>query len=241
MTALRELLKQEEGRLCMLKKVKGDQKHSHLANSKTEGGNHVGGVIQSTASRNSTASSRSRSTARKAPSHGGPGMSSRLQQLVESVAVDQISSQTSKLKQSFQQQQQQLLPQGGKQMSNKSEVITIHDSSAKISPPPLTSVQSNAPMVLQMSAISSGHQLLKLDDAAVTRAIENSRRYKEFVMKQANSKRAFQKQIEKRIASAPYPKTFRQVWPIIPVYDPTFIKNLGLETVTMFFDPKMAH
>lgn len=261
-TALRELLKQEESRLNMLKKVKGDQRQplstSH-SKSLTDGGmDHtpaipVGGVIQS--SHNSNTTTRGRSTSRQG-SHQqsqlqGPGMSTRLQQLVESVAVDQISSQTSKLKQSFQVHQQNLtsttgnmVSHGLKILSNQSskapspEVITIHDSPSTISPPPLTSVQSNHSMVVQMPTISSNHQLLKLDDAAIMRAIENSRRYKEFMMKQANSKRTFQKQIEKRIANAPYPKTFRQVWPIVPVYDPGFIKNLGLETVTMFFDPK---
>lgn len=56
-------------------------------------------------------------------------------------------------------------------------------------------------------------------------------------MKQSTLKRNFQKQIDKKIGAAAYPKTFRQVWPIIPVNDPAFIKNIGLETITTYFDP----
>lgn len=86
-----------------------------------------------------------------------------------------------------------------------------------------------------MPTIASSHSV-KLDEAAILKTIENSRRYRDFVMKQSNLKRNFQKQIDKKIANAPYPKTFRQVWPIIPVQDPSFVKNLGLETVTQFFE-----
>ena len=271
-SALRELLKQEESRLDMLKKAKGDQKQvattQHLSNSHTKssdvvthtshsGGssvihsNSVGAAGSNSGSRGHVSSLQTRASTQQQPQVQvqGPGMSSRLQQLVESVAVDQLNSQTSKLKQSMHVQQQNLLNttnllshtlkmQLGNQKASSPEVITISDSPSPISPPPLTSVQSNTPMSIQVPTISSGQQLLKLDEPAILRAIENSRRYKEFMMKQANSKRVFQKQIEKRIATAPYPKTFRQVWPIIPVHDPNFIKSLGLETVTMFFDPR---
>ena len=268
-SALRELLKQEESRLDMLKKAKGDQSQGaatqHLSNSHTKPSDAliqttVGGVIHtnSVSTASSNASNRGHASSRQTrlpPQQQqqvqlhGPGMSSRLQQLVESVAVDQLSSQTSKLKQSIHVQQQNLLNttsllshtlkmQLANQKAGSPEVITISDSPSPMSPPPLTSVQSNPPMAIQVPTISSGQQLLKLDESAILRAIENSRRYKEFMMKQANSKRVFQKQIEKRIATAPYPKTFRQVWPIIPVHDPSFIKSLGLETVTMFFDPR---
>lgn len=77
----------------------------------------------------------------------------------------------------------------------------------------------------------------ELDEATILKTIENSSRYREFVLKQSALKRNFQKQIDKKIGSAAYPKTFRQVWPIIPVNDAAFIKNIGLETVTTYFDP----
>ena len=37
---------------------------------------------------------------------------------------------------------------------------------------------------------------------------------------------------------APYPKTFRQVWPLIPVHDTSFVRNFGLESVMHHFDPQ---
>ena len=55
-------------------------------------------------------------------------------------------------------------------------------------------------------------------------------------MRQSTLKKSFQKQMDKKIGSAPYPKTFRQVWPIIPVHDSSFVKNVGLECVTSFFE-----
>ena len=79
--------------------------------------------------------------------------------------------------------------------------------------------------------------MTELDEATIVRTIESSSRYKEFLLKQSNLKRTFQKQMDKKIGSAPYPKTFRQVWPIIPVHDPNFVKNVGLECVTQYFDP----
>ena len=76
-----------------------------------------------------------------------------------------------------------------------------------------------------------------VDEPTILRTIENSSRYREFLIKQSNLRRNFQKQIDKKIGSAPYPKTFRQVWPLIPVQDNNFVKNIGLETVTLYFDP----
>ena len=55
--------------------------------------------------------------------------------------------------------------------------------------------------------------------------------YRNFVLKQAHSKRMFKKRIELKMLLAPFPKAFRQVWPIIPVNDPLFMSNFGLEGV----------
>jgi hypothetical protein len=70
-------------------------------------------------------------------------------------------------------------------------------------------------------------------------AIENSKRYKEYRMKQLHSRKTFQKQIERRMISSPYPKTFRQVWPVVPIQDPAFIRNFGLESVLHHFDSSL--
>ena len=153
-------------------------------------------------------------------------MSSRLQQLVDSVAIDQMNSKYSNtLNQSSDKQ--------GK--SSSPEVITITDSPSPASPPALIST-NNVPGVIQGPSNHSSSRNIKLDETVIMKSIESSRRYRDFVMKQNNIKRNFQKQIDKKIAGFPYPKTFRQVWPIIPVQDPSFVKNLGLETVTQFFD-----
>ena len=46
------------------------------------------------------------------------------------------------------------------------------------------------------------------------------------------------KSLDKKVLSAPYPKTYRQVWPIVPVSDGDFMKNFGLEAVCHYFDSK---
>lgn len=116
--------------------------------------------------------------------------------------------------------------------SSSPEVITISDTPSPASPPALISTNS-APGVIHGPSLSSG---LKLDESLVLKTIENSRKYRDFVMRQNNVKRNFQKQMDKKVSTFPYPKTFRQVWPIVPVQDPSFVKNLGLETVTQFFE-----
>jgi len=69
----------------------------------------------------------------------------------------------------------------------------------------------------------------KSKDLVLQQVVENSKRYRDYLMKQLHVRRSFQKQMEKRITIAPYPKTFRQVWPVIPVHDATFVRNFGLE------------
>ena len=44
-------------------------------------------------------------------------------------------------------------------------------------------------------------------------------------------KKKFFKEIDSKIARAAYPKVFRQVWPVIPIYDRTILGNYGLESV----------
>lgn len=150
-------------------------------------------------------------------------ISSRLQQLVDSVAVEQIGKIKRKSPNNL-----------GK--SNSPDVITISDTPSPNSPPALISSTVSLPSVIQVPGISSfGDGSLSED--TIIKSIEGSRKYREFVLKHATSRRLFQKQMDKKVANAPYPKTFRQVWPIIPVQDPLFLKNLGLETVTMYFDP----
>lgn len=51
-------------------------------------------------------------------------------------------------------------------------------------------------------------------------------------------RKAAKKSVDKKVFSAPYPKTYRQVWPIVPVSDGDFMKNFGLEAVCHYFDSK---
>ena len=136
------------------------------------------------------------------------------------------------------------------------EIITIGDSPVAKNPPPLlpaltTSLTGSHVRIptatatgsIQIPAISSTSRTLSaLANASVGRvvntmeAVENSKRYKEYRMKQLHSKKSFQKQMERRMVASPYPKTFRQVWPVVPIQDPAFIRNFGLESVLHHFD-----
>jgi hypothetical protein len=113
--------------------------------------------------------------------------------------------------------------------STSPEVITLTDTPSPVSPPALISANTG---VIQEPT----KPLLAMDEGVIMRSVESSRRYRDFIVKQNNMKRNFQKQIDRKLSEFSYPKTFRQVWPIIPVQDPSFVKNLGLECVTQFFD-----
>lgn len=138
--------------------------------------------------------------------------------------------------------------------SSSHEIITISDSPMGKNPPPLlSSTSGSATRVptatangsIHMPTISSGPARTTSSASAVTgmdrknysQAIENSRRYREYLLKQNHAKKNFQRQMERKMMAAAYPKTFRQVWPLIPVYDPNFVRNFGLEAVALHFDP----
>lgn len=53
-----------------------------------------------------------------------------------------------------------------------------------------------------------------------------------------SARKAAKKSLDKKLFATPYPKTYRQVWPIVPVSDGDFIKNFGLESVCHYFDSK---
>ena len=120
--------------------------------------------------------------------------------------------------------------------SNSPDVITISDTPSPNSPPALISSSISLPSVIQVPGVSTFADS-DLTEDTILKSVEGSRKYREYILKHANSRRLFQKQMDKKVANAPYPKTFRQVWPIIPVQDSQFLKNLGLETVTVYFDP----
>ena len=145
-----------------------------------------------------------------------------------------------------------------KRGTNSQEVITISDSPSLVSkpPPPLlpappTTTTTRVRGVItngsiQVSTISSTKAASKpasvsarADDVVIQQAVENSRRYKDYLMKQSHVRRSFQKQMEKKIVMCPYPKTFRQVWPVVPVHDPSFVRNFGLEAIFLHLDPNL--
>ena len=53
-----------------------------------------------------------------------------------------------------------------------------------------------------------------------------------------SARKVAKKSLDKKLFATPYPKTYRQVWPIVPVSDGDFIKNFGLEAVCHYFDSK---
>lgn len=147
-----------------------------------------------------------------------------------------------------------LRPKSVTTTSSRHEVITISDSPSPVSkPPPLlhthptttTTARSHGGSTTSVSSIqvptisSTVHKQGENPEKqkALQQAVENSRRYKDYLMKQSHARRTFQKQVEKKVALAPYPKTFRQVWPVIPVHDPAFVRNFGLEAIFLHLDP----
>ncbi len=138
--------------------------------------------------------------------------------------------------------------------SSSHEIITISDSPrGSKNPPPLLSAFSSSSLKIptatsngsiQVPTISSTLVLGQLpvsSSMAITKSYvqtaEATRRYREQLLKQTHAKKSFQKQIERKMVVAPYPKTFRQVWPLIPVHDSSFVRNFGLESVMHHFDP----
>ena len=65
---------------------------------------------------------------------------------------------------------------------------------------------------------------------------EYSCKYRDYVVKQNFTKKVFQKQIEHKIVRAAYPKSFRQVWPLIPTQKSVFVRHYGLECVTHYLN-----
>ncbi len=184
----------------------------------------------------------------------GTGISSRLQQLVDNVAVYQAlpsnKKNLSRLK-SLTPPVPSLTTITTSSTYTKSstkpphEIVTI-STTGRIQPPPLLSTSKSES--IQVSTISSttGNKNLAIlalskdemtdtDKQYVKLAVETSKRYRDFMLRQTHSRRTFSKQIERKILIAPYPKTFRQVWPIIPVHDPSFVTNFGLEGVVDHF------
>ena len=236
---LRELLQQEEDRLEMFKQIRGLQSTTDTSPKVTvaPGNQRPAGVPRM-------------------------GISSRLQQLVDTVAVEQSLNHTG-----IQSKQRQLKSQAGnpKELSSKSELIetsslinhTIsqirtslgggkvssirpktslpHDSAAD------SSKQNSVIVASRKGQVFSSGQAVNGGSSSSDPSIENSRRYKDYLFKETNVRQSFRKKMEKKIMVAPYPKTFRQVWPIIPVYDPLFIRNFGLEAILLHFDEKMRN
>ena len=125
------------------------------------------------------------------------------------------------------------------------EVITIADSPMGKNPPPLLSSGSSTASSngsIHVPTISSAPRTtLPLsngtDKPYTERKYFNQIRYRDYALKHSHTRKIFNKQIERKLMAAPYPKTFRQVWPLIPVYDSGFVRNFGLEAVSHYFDP----
>lgn len=232
---LRELLQQEENRLEMLKQIRGLQDSSPKV-TVAPGNQRPAGTPRM-------------------------GISSRLQQLVDTVAVEQSLNHTSI--QSKQRQLKSPAPSNPKEHSSTktefaetstlitqtiSQIRTSLGGGKVASIRPKLPHESSADGAKQSSVImaprkgqviSVGQAVNGGGGAPTDLSIENSKRYKDYLFKETHVRQSFRKKMEKKILSAPYPKTFRQVWPVIPVYDPLFIRNFGLEAILLHFDEKM--
>ena len=304
--ALKELLHKEEKKLSVLKTIHGLQG----AVSTNTTSSIQGSALNKTSGRSSGNGGTSRNSTNMRPAQpkhsivvvpgnqasrsttSSSGISNRLQQLVDNIAVDQALSSCSEkihsgmpkgssiksklttmtappvpsltsISQSNPQKHSMITFSNNKLLqltsssnipqlrpkitTNKSsyEVITISDS--PMDPPPLLSSSvkhSNTNGSIQVPTISSTISpsvILTANDKknslSFRLAAEHSRRYREYITKQTHARKIFQKQIERKMVVAPYPKTFRQVWPLIPVYDSGFVRNFGLEAIINYFDP----
>ena len=64
----------------------------------------------------------------------------------------------------------------------------------------------------------------------------HSCRKRDYLVNQSMINKKFQEQINRKIVKAAYPKVFRQVWPVIPTKDSTFLSNYGLESIYHHLD-----
>ena len=60
---------------------------------------------------------------------------------------------------------------------------------------------------------------------------------KELIQRHLAARKILRRQLERKLGSVPYPKTYRQVWPVIPVSDTMFLGGVGLEAVCSSLDP----
>lgn len=266
---IQQLLEQEETKLRRLKQLRGIQSPVIVSTATSAEAD------DSKPPRSSTKSNivvvPGNQSQKAATTVAGPvtGISSRLQHIVDSIAVDQAfppshkSSTPSAASGSTQLKQQTVglinkslahLTQPQAKGGANRDIITISDppSLASKTPPPLLPTpavtHSSEVASIQVSSVSSSSSdpgppsLRPVDperEKTVMAAVENSKRYKDYLSKHLLAKRSFQKQIERKIAASPYPKTFRQVWPVIPVFDASFIRNYGLEAIMQHFDSSL--
>lgn len=264
---IQQLLEQEESKLRRLKQLRGIQSPVIVSTAASMEADHK-------PARSSTKSNIvvvPGNSQKPVTAVAGPvtGISSRLQHIVDSIAVDQAlppshKSSTSCAAPASTQLKQQTVGLISKSLAHlthaqakagaKRDIITISDppSLATKSPPPLLPTLAVAPSSektsIQICSVSSSStdpgppSLRPVDpekEKTVMAAVENSKRYKDYLSKHLLAKRSFQKQIERKIAASPYPKTFRQVWPVIPVFDASFIRNYGLEAIMEHFDSSL--
>ena len=258
---IQQLLEQEESKLRRLKQLRGIQSPVTTA-AETVSSEQTRTLSRASTKSNIVVVPGNQSQKPTSSASGATGISSRLQHIVDSIAVDQAFPPSHKPAAGPQLKQQ------ATGLSNKNlahltqakagrDIITISDSPSVAAnpPPPLlptpastsSSSSSSSKMMVQVSSVSSSDpsppSLRPVDpekEKAVMAAVENSKRYKDYLSKHLLAKRSFQKQIERKIAAAPYPKTFRQVWPVIPVYDASFIRNYGLEAIMQHFDSSLS-
>ena len=234
MSQIQQLLEQEENKLRQLKQLRGIQTPGTAvtssdiepAKSRGSGKSNIvvvpGNQVQKTVSTGS----------------GTIGISSRLQHIVDSIAVDQAFPPSHKSGTAV-KSVQSVKPAG----EGNPESVT---HTGKAPPPLLPTPASTAPAgrtIVPVTSDPGPPSLRPVDperEKAVMAAVENSRRYKEYLSKNLLAKKSFQKQIERKVTTAPYPKTFRQVWPIIPVFDSSFVRNYGLEAIMQYFDSSLV-
>lgn len=266
---IQQLLEQEETKLRHLKQLRGIQSPVIVSTPTSVEADHSKPLRASTKSNIVVVPGNQSQKPVTAVAGPVTGISSRLQHIVDSIAVDQAfppshkSSTPSTAPASTQLKQQTVglinkslahLTQPQAKGGANRDIITISDppSLASKTPPPLLPTPAVTPSSektsIQVSSVSSSSSdpgppsLRPVDperEKTVMAAVENSKRYKDYLSKHLLAKRSFQKQIERKIAASPYPKTFRQVWPVIPVFDASFIRNYGLEAIMQHFDSSL--
>ena len=97
---------------------------------------------------------------------------------------------------------------------------------------------NDAVKVLSRNELKTSHSPLKEEHGKSQQVADITvKPSKELVQRHIAARKILRRQLERKLANVPYPKTYRQVWPVIPVGDNLFLSTVGLEAACSALDP----